>query len=269
MKPPSVAQFMYVFLFRNTNPEVIITHFSYRGSVPETAQACVINNFTLSNGSGHLCAPYCHNDFLCNAFDICFTKGQHVCRLRYGKMEVFPHSTSDCAYFEVVPELSCPEGFFLRSRGVCKNNNLALKSPVIMSSVFDDPDYADFRHGDGSFAVNGEVRSDDKECAHTNEESQPWLTVDLLDQFYVRRVVFVNRKIWEGRLHDLNVTVGTTNMAFICFCGFFIGPGTSHQRVDMACEENCRGRYVRLQITTPVPEFLQLCEIEVYSDCNI
>ncbi|XP_061169343.1 uncharacterized protein LOC133178633 [Saccostrea echinata] len=177
--------------------------------------------------------------------------------------------TDNYIYLISCKELTCPGGFFLRSRGVCKNNNLALKSPVIMSSVFDDPDYADFRHGDGSLAVNGEVRTDDKECAHTNTESQPWLTVDLLDQFYVRRVVFVNRKHGEWRLHDLNVTVGTTNMAFPCFCGFFTGPGTSHQRVDMACKENCRGRYVRLQIISPVPEILQLCEVEVYSDCNI
>ncbi|XP_062606140.1 uncharacterized protein LOC134267945 [Saccostrea cucullata] len=264
MKLPSVGQFIYVFLFRYTNPEVITTHFSYRGSTPETAQACVIKNFTLPGGSGHLCAPYCHNDFLCNAYDICFLEGQHVCRLRYEKMAWFPYSTPGCAYFELVQELACPGGFFLRSKGVCKNNNLALYSPVMMSSVFP---YGS--HGNGSLAVNGEVRPDDNECTHTNSESQPWLTVDLLDMFYVRRVVFVNRQSSEWRLHDLNVTVGTTNMTFPCFCGFFYGPGTSHQRVELTCEENCTGRFVRLQITSSDPEILQLCEVEIYSDCDI
>ncbi|XP_061166751.1 fucolectin-5-like [Saccostrea echinata] len=149
------------------------------------------------------------------------------------------------------------------------SDNLALNSPVFMSSVFDDPVYAYQRLGNGSLAVNGEVKSDNTECSCTHRDLRPWLTADLLDYFFVRRVVFVNRKTSEDRLHDLNVTVGTNNVTFPCFCGFFSGPGTSHQKVDMVCAENCRGRYVRLQITSPVPEYLQLCEVEVYSDCNI
>lgn len=73
--------------------------------------------------------------------------------------------------------------------------------------------------------------------------------------------------IKELRLHDLNVTVGTDGTNFGCFCGFFKGPGTSHQVVNMTCQETCRGRYVRLQIVSG-REFLQLCEVEVYSICE-
>lgn len=73
--------------------------------------------------------------------------------------------------------------------------------------------------------------------------------------------------IKEFRLHDLNVTVGTDGSNFGCFCGFFKGPGTSHQVVNMTCQETCRGRYVRLQIVSG-REFLQLCEVEVYSICK-
>lgn len=63
-----------------------------------------------------------------------------------------------------------------------------------MSSVYADPVYAYQRLGNGSLAVNGEVRPDDTECAVTNKELYPFLTIDLLDRFHVGRVVFTNRK---------------------------------------------------------------------------
>lgn len=63
-----------------------------------------------------------------------------------------------------------------------------------MSSVYDDPVYAYQRLGNGSLAVNGEVRPDDTECAVTNEDLYPFLTIDLLNRFHVGRVVFTNRK---------------------------------------------------------------------------
>lgn len=72
-------------------------------------------------------------------------------------------------------------------------DNLALYSPTTMSSVFDDPVYAYERLGNGSLAVNGEVRTDDEECAVTNNDLFPFLTIDLLDIFHVGRVVFTNR----------------------------------------------------------------------------
>lgn len=63
-----------------------------------------------------------------------------------------------------------------------------------MSSVYDDPVYAYQRLGNGSLAVNGEVRPDDTECAVTNKDLYPFLTIDLLNRFHVGRVVFTNRK---------------------------------------------------------------------------
>lgn len=49
------------------------------------------------------------------------------------------------------------------------------------------------RHGNGSLAVNGEVRFDDTECSHTTEENLPFLTIDLLNEFFVGSVIFTNR----------------------------------------------------------------------------
>ncbi|XP_061167030.1 uncharacterized protein LOC133175911 [Saccostrea echinata] len=260
---------MYV-LFRIANSEYISTYFADQGFLPDnTADACVINKINLTSGSIFLCAFYCGRNFLCNAFDICNVDGQHVCHLRYGKMTNFSNASSSCRHYEIESDLDCPDGFFLRSAGICKNNNLALHSSVTMSSVYNNPAYAFQGHGDGSLVVDGKVKSNDTECSLTNADLQPWFIIDLLDHFYVRRVIFVNRKTSEWRLHDLNVTVGTNNVTFPCFCGFFSGPGTSHQKVDMVCAETCRGRYVRLQITSPAAEHLQLCEVDVYSDCNI
>ena len=44
-------------------------------------------------------------------------------------------------------------------------DNLALHDPSKISSVFDDPNFAYQRHGNGRLAVNGEVQQDDTICA--------------------------------------------------------------------------------------------------------
>ncbi|XP_062613131.1 uncharacterized protein LOC134274907 isoform X3 [Saccostrea cucullata] len=260
---------MYISLLRRMDAKVITAGYFFQGYLPEKSEACVIDTFPLTNRSRPLCATLCTRNLLCNSFDLCSGDGQPTCRLRYGQTRTLPNSTLSCIHFEIVSDFVCPGGFFWRSKGVCMNNNLALHKPVFMSSVYDDPLYAYQRLGNGSLAVNGEVRPDDTECSCTHLETKPWLTIDILDFFFVRRVVFVNRKTSEWRLHDLNVTVGTDNITFPCFCGFFQGPGTSHQEINMTCAETCRGRYVRLQITSPSPEHLQLCEVEVFSDCNV
>ncbi|XP_062613129.1 uncharacterized protein LOC134274907 isoform X1 [Saccostrea cucullata] len=270
MKRICTAQFISVLLFWiTTNSEYITTYFSYQGFISEADDVCVFNKLNPLSGSEFVCALYCGRDFLCNAFDECYINGQLACHLRYGKVTNFSTASPSCTHYEIQSEVDCPGGFFLRSAGVCKNNNLALHSPVTMSSVYYHPAYAHQGHGNGSLAVDGSVKSDDEECALTNLDLQPWFIIDLLDQFYVTRVVFVNRKTSEWRLHDLNVTVGKDNITFPCFCGFFQGPGTSHQEINMTCAGNCRGRYVRLQITSPSPEHLQLCEVEVYSKCYV
>lgn len=242
------------------------SYFFKQGHVSETTDLCVFDVHTLNIKSLGECALYCGMNLLCNAFDFCFLDGVYTCRFRYGKANLL-NITTRCESYEITDNKNCPDGFFLRSRGICKNNNLALYSPTTMSSVFDDPVYAYERLGNGSLAVNGEVRTDDEECAVTNNDLFPFLTIDLLDIFHVGRVVFTNRLKAANRLHDLEVRVGRDGSNFDCLCGFFKGPGTPHQRVDMTCQDTCRGRYVRLQIISG-HEFLQLSEVEVYSICE-
>ncbi|XP_052688551.1 uncharacterized protein LOC128167072 [Crassostrea angulata] len=268
MKVVAAILHLHGFIVIHSSGQLITSssNFIKQGHVSDTKDLCVFSVHTLEIKSLGECALYCGMNLLCNAFDFCHFEGSLICRLRYGHAKL-SNTTTQCELYEITTNKYCPNGFFLRAHGICKDDNLALHSPTTMSSVYADPVYAYQRLGNGSLAVNGEVRPDDTECAVTNEDLYPFLTIDLLDRFHVGRVVFTNRKTSEFRLHDLNVTVGTDGSNFGCFCGFFKGPGTSHQVVNMTCQETCRGRYVRLQIVSG-REFLQLCEVEVYSICE-
>ena len=76
---------------------------------------------------------------------------------------------------------------------LCFVGNLALHSPTSISSVHISEGGIRLRHGNGSLAVNGEVRFDDTECSITTEENLPFLTIDLLNEFFVGTVIFTNR----------------------------------------------------------------------------
>ncbi|XP_063436353.1 fucolectin-6-like [Mytilus trossulus] len=142
--------------------------------------------------------------------------------------------------------------------------NIAFSMTATQSSQFEYPG----QYG-AMFATDGLVLELQYgyQCTHTRGELTPWLKIDLQDTFKIKRVVLVNRQDGYGeRLHDVEVRAGQDGASFSGICGTFEGPGLTGQIVDILCQENTIGRFVRAQILMGrYPEYLSLCEMEVYT----
>ncbi|XP_052695228.1 fucolectin-like [Crassostrea angulata] len=203
---------------------------------------------------------------LCNAFDLCFLDGLYTCRFRSGHTNL-SNTTTQCEHFEIRANKDCPNGFFSRSRGICKNmtvlSNLAIDKPATQSTTYRD--YNATNAVDGNRGTNVGV---DK-CAYTDHgDSNPWWRVDLQAVYNITSVRILNRGIdqYGGRyvshwLHDVTVTVGLTESDVNTPCGYFDGPGTASQLVVIDCLTSPQGRFVKISKTT---DFLTLCEVDVF-----
>ncbi|VDI35692.1 Hypothetical predicted protein [Mytilus galloprovincialis] len=141
--------------------------------------------------------------------------------------------------------------------------NVALLKPATQSSTFE----AVGTYG-AAFATDGLVLQlqNGYWCTHTRGEFNPWLRIDLRDTFEIKKVVLVNRQDEHGdRLHDVEVRASLDGVSFPGICGTFEGPGLTGESVNMFCQENTIGRFVRAQIVMGwYPEYLSLCEMEIY-----
>lgn len=141
-------------------------------------------------------------------------------------------------------------------------SNLALKKPATQSSTY-------ISRGvtfSAKFAVDGHNGTDlfEDKCSHTLDgDTNPWWLVDLNEVYSIKSVRIFNRGNTEvaDRLRDVNVTVGLTESDVNTPCGFFAGPGTQSQVVNIDCSSSPKGRFVK--ISTPI-EDLTLCEVEVF-----
>ncbi|XP_052085202.1 fucolectin-6-like [Mytilus californianus] len=154
--------------------------------------------------------------------------------------------------------------------------NIALSMPATQSSTYENPDI----YG-ATFATDGLVPKLQYGylCTHTRGEFTPWLSIDLQDMFKIKKVVLVNRQdendsfrflklfLFAGqRLHDVEVRAGLDGVSFPGICGTFVGPGFTGQSVNILCQKKTIGRFVRAQIVKGGPEYLTLCEMEIYTD---
>ena len=81
------------------------------------------------------------------------------------------------------------------------SSNLALNKPAWQSSTDPYSDYYGFEPVAG-FAVDGDRSSMyyTGSCTHTNDEPNPWWTVDLEGEYVVREVVITNRGNCCGKI---------------------------------------------------------------------
>ncbi|XP_052694982.1 fucolectin-like [Crassostrea angulata] len=196
---------------------------------------------------------------LCNAFDLCFLDGLYTCRFRSGHTNL-SNTTTQCEHFEIRANKDCPNGFFSRSRGICKNmtvlSNIALGKPATQSTTYYNASYAvDGNRGTDSFV--------DKCTVTRKGDSNPWWRVDLQAVYNITSVRIISRggKYWSNRLRGVTVTVGLTESDVNIPCGFFTGPGTASQLVVIDCPTLPQGRFVKISKTT---ETLILCEVDVF-----
>ncbi|XP_048750382.2 fucolectin-1-like [Ostrea edulis] len=119
------------------------------------------------------------------------------------------------------------------------------------------PDYV----VDGRIVLDGHAG----QCSHTQGETNPWITVDLVTIYVVQYVTLFNRIDDHGdRLRNVFVTLGDTGTQFPVECGQFKGPGVDAEVVHIICPNNARGRFVKTEIKGQTPyEVVTLCEIRV------
>ena len=107
-------------------------------------------------------------------------------------------------------------------------------------------------------------------CSHTtNQDTKPWLQVDLERKALIRKVVIYNRvDCCSDRLQNANVTVADTSdmLQNKKLCVHISAITTPNNIQTFACEDDIIGRFVRI---TNGYEYLNLCEVEVIGTYNI
>nr|XP_055074513.1 uncharacterized protein LOC129454041 isoform X1 [Misgurnus anguillicaudatus] len=102
-------------------------------------------------------------------------------------------------------------------------------------------------------------------CTHTDTSDNPWWRLDLLDSYYISRVVITNRKdCGAERLNGAEIRIGNSlenngnnNPRFAVLNGVAAG-----QSVSVSCH-NMNGRYVNV-IIPGSSKILSLAKVEVY-----
>uniref|UniRef100_K1RBM0 F5/8 type C domain-containing protein n=1 Tax=Magallana gigas TaxID=29159 RepID=K1RBM0_MAGGI len=80
--------------------------------------------------------------------------------------------------------------------------NVAAFKPVTMSSEHNPPSHSPH------YAVDGQVKNTiyGKQCAHTSNDPNPWLTIDLENTFDVQYVTLFNRIETLGKEGNITLT---------------------------------------------------------------
>uniref|UniRef100_A0A3P9QA12 Si:ch211-215k15.4 n=1 Tax=Poecilia reticulata TaxID=8081 RepID=A0A3P9QA12_POERE len=113
--------------------------------------------------------------------------------------------------------------------------------------------------GAASNAIDGNTNSvfRDGSCSHTEQQSNPWWRVDLLDSYVVTRVIITNREdCCEERINGAEIRIGNS----IQFNGIE-NPRGAFKVIDIL--NRIEGRYVTIVIPGS-GKILTLCEVEVY-----
>ncbi|XP_073715832.1 fucolectin-1-like [Misgurnus anguillicaudatus] len=102
-------------------------------------------------------------------------------------------------------------------------------------------------------------------CSSTTTTSNPWWRLDLLDSYYISRVVITNRgDCCPERLNGAEIHIGNSlenngNNNSRCAVLYGVAAG---QSVSVSCD-NMNGRYVNVFIPGRY-KILTICEVEVY-----
>jgi hypothetical protein len=120
--------------------------------------------------------------------------------------------------------------------------------------------------GPANLANDGKYSQDNRHgtCTHTNSEVNPWWQIDLGKKYNVQNVKVWNRGDgWGERLTSLIVQTSDDGIQW--------GDAKPLKQQAVTGEAydidvNSNGRFVRLTISKPAPEYLTLCEVEVYGE---
>ncbi|XP_075937416.1 uncharacterized protein LOC142938089 [Anarhichas minor] len=141
--------------------------------------------------------------------------------------------------------------------------NVALRGKATQSDHYDHVREAHaFNAIDGNRDTNFHLGS----CTHTDEETNPWWRVDLLDSYIVTSVIITNRgDCCEERLNGAKIHIGNSlenNGAANPLVGTIPRAGLG-ESVTLTFTERVEGRYV-IVVVPGSRKYLTLCEVEVY-----
>ena len=107
-------------------------------------------------------------------------------------------------------------------------------------------------------------------CSHTtDQETNPWLQVDLERKALIRKVVIYNRaECCSDRFQNANVTVADTSdmLQNQILCVHIAAITVPNNIQTFSCADDIIGRFVRI---TNGLKVLNLCEVEVIGTYNI
>ncbi|KAK9514331.1 hypothetical protein VZT92_027806 [Zoarces viviparus] len=149
----------------------------------------------------------------------------------------------------------------LETRSAYTYENVALRGKATQSDRYEHVFGAASNAIDGNREANFHLGS----CTHTDQETNPWWRVDLLESYIVTSVTITNRgDCCKNRLNGAKIHIGNSlenNGAANPLAGKLrTDPGKS---VTLTFTERVQGRYV----TVVVPgsqKILTLCEVEVF-----
>ncbi|XP_042279126.1 fucolectin-4-like [Thunnus maccoyii] len=152
--------------------------------------------------------------------------------------------------------------------GTCSasaHQNLALRGKATQSRRVQGAPY--YAYGAADNAIDGNRDGDftSGSCSHTDQQTNPWWRVDLMDSYVITSVVVTNRvdccvdRINGAEIHIGNVKDNVTANQVVGVIPS-IPAGVSY---TVNVTENVEGRYVTVVLPGP-KRMLTLCEVEVY-----
>ncbi|KAK9514328.1 hypothetical protein VZT92_027804 [Zoarces viviparus] len=145
----------------------------------------------------------------------------------------------------------------LETRSAYTYENVALRGKATQSDRLDNSFSAAYNAIDGNRDANYYAGS----CTHTDEMTNPWWRVDLLESYIVTSVIITNRgDCCAERLNGAQIHIGNSMNNPVVGTIPSAGPGES---VTLTFTENVEGRYVIVALPGP-GKYLTLCEVEVY-----
>ncbi|XP_017164999.1 fucolectin-like [Poecilia reticulata] len=122
--------------------------------------------------------------------------------------------------------------------------------------------------GAASNAIDGNRNSAfrDESCSHTEQQSNPWWRVDLLDSYVVTQVIITNRgDCCEERINGAEIRIGNSiqNNGIENPRAATISSIASGASKATNIPGHVEGRYVTI-IISGSEKILTLCEVEVY-----
>ncbi|XP_043922310.1 fucolectin-like [Protopterus annectens] len=146
---------------------------------------------------------------------------------------------------------------------VISETNIALKGHATQSS-----DYQGTPVGPPENAIDGNRNShyyNSLSCTHTNWQSSPWWSLDLLQSYLISSVIVTGRgDCCASRLEGAEIHVGNSaanNGINNPLCATITGIKSAYPRTFQC--NGMEGRYITIAIPART-EFLTLCEVEVF-----